>query len=84
MEKEILSILRHFIVVNMSYSLLSILIKRKALDKYISNALKQFKEQKFKYIISTNEINSCLFFYWTDTPEGFDFWCNIYEEYIRS
>lgn len=84
MEKEILSILRHFIVVNMSYSLLSILIKRKALDKYISNTLKQLKEQKFKYIISTNEINSCSLFYWTDTPEGFDFWYNIYEEYIRS
>lgn len=87
MKKE--SSRRHYIIVNMPYLLLHILIKYKALDAYISNLLHGYKYRNdlytYKYInsiLNTKPISRILItsFSWDLSKEGYKFWFDIYND----
>lgn len=84
--------LRHFIIVNMPYLLLKVLIEHNALTSYISNVISYYQSwnkdeiyDSIETVFDTNQIGILLAdsFFWEESKEGYEFWFNIYKE-IRS
>lgn len=73
-EKRFLS-WRHILLVNMSLELLSFLIERKLLTKFMNNAVRTFTPDR-----GGRDFKD--YFVWAHTPEGWKFWHELYEEYI--
>lgn len=73
-EKRFLS-WRHILLVNMSLELLSFLIERKMLTKFMNNAVRTFTPDR-----GCRDFKD--YFVWSHTPEGWKFWHELYEEYI--
>lgn len=69
------------------YTLLIFLVKHKALKKFINNTHKYYRHWDIeisKIIVklhSTHAINLC--FRWANTPEGSDYWYDLYKLYIK-
>lgn len=72
-EKRFLS-WRHILVTNMSLELLSFLIEKSILTKFINNAVRSYIPDH--YARDFNE-----YFIWSDTPEGWEFWHELSIEY---
>lgn len=72
---------KHNLLINMPYIVLHVLLRNKALDLYCNNAL-SIKAKFFSsiYYMYSNDpliwLNNV--FYWEDTPEGREFWANIF------
>ncbi len=84
--------LRHFIIVNMPYLLLKVLIEHNALTSYVSNVISYYQSwnkdeiyDSIETVFDTNQIGILLAdsFFWEESKEGYEFWFNIYKE-IRS
>lgn len=74
---------KHEVLVNMPYMVLHVLLRNKALDLYCNNALSAKANflSSIYYTCSNNPLvwlNSA--FYWKYTPEGREFWVNIFEQ----
>lgn len=76
---------KHKLLVYMPYVVLHVLLKNKALGLYCNNALST-KADFFSsiYYIHSNDplvwLNNV--FYWEYTPEGLEFWGNIFEQTV--
>lgn len=75
---------KHDLLVEMSYVVLHILLKHKALHAWCVNTLSA--KQLFHHYIDLRYIKHRpsrwldYAFFWSNTPEGSQFWCNIYKE----
>lgn len=79
MKKKELS-LRHLLVAEMPYKLLSFLIEERALTEFINNSLQNLCRPREVPQLYDREIFNIIFtsFLWNNTNEGYLFWLNLY------
>lgn len=74
---------KHKLLVYMPYVVLHVLLRNKVLDLYCNNVLST-KADFFSSIYYTCSNNPLVWlnsaFYWKYTPEGREFWVNIFEQ----
>lgn len=73
MRKKDLSF-RHILLVDMSLELLSFLIEKNVLTKFMNNAVRTFTPYR-----RSRDFRD--YFVWAHTPEGWKFWNELYVEY---
>ncbi len=85
MKKELTR--RHTVIVNMPCLLLETLIKYKCLGNFVDNYLSQSKDNNSDiatYLYCNDTITILVrSFIWASTPEGHDFWWNIYRSLLH-
>lgn len=86
--------IRHYVVCNLNYAITSTLIKTKLYSKVITNIIEHYYNKRIKHYWFDLErwlkcINSCMTlpsllltaFPWDKTPEGDEYWTDIYRRY---
>lgn len=82
MKKELSN--KHYLLVHMPYVVLHILLKHNALSAWYNNTISSepfyFLYVNFTVLKQQPEGWIDRAFFWFGTPEGSQFWCNIYKE----
>lgn len=76
---------KQLLIRKMPHNLITLLIANKLFEAYIKNTVEEYKDCEFQVFdrkkpeLSTGRFIN-IGFHWYNTPEGYEVWCEMYEE----
>ena len=76
---------KQLLIRKMPHNLITLLIANNLFEAYIKNTVKEYKDCEFNVLYRGCPNSSAkeyinMGFYWHNTPEGYEVWCEMYEK----